>query len=101
MFPDFRKKSKVVTIDKQTSKNLIQNYWAISLFLISRDGFQRLAFSSLFNYVIQNKLFAEMIYLLLSISQYVYHSLHCNQPTVVKRIFFDISKAFDKVWDEF
>ena len=37
---------------------------------------------------------------LLSITHEIYKSFDCNPPVDTRRIFFDISKAFDKVWHE-
>ena len=59
VFPDDWKKSNVVPIHKRDSKNLIKNYRPISLLPIFSKIFERLIFSSLFNYFIQNKLFTE------------------------------------------
>ena len=35
-----------------------------------------------------------------SITHEIYKSFDCNPPFDIRRIFLDISKAFDKVWHE-
>ena len=58
VFPEDWKKSKVVPIHKKESKNLIKNYRPISLLPIFSKLFERLDFSALFNFFLQNNLFA-------------------------------------------
>ena len=51
------KKSNVVQFHKKESKNLIKNYQPISLLPIFRKVSERLVFNTLFNFILQNKLF--------------------------------------------
>ena len=110
IFPDDWKKSNVVPVHKKESTNLIKNHRPISLLPIFSKIFERLKFNSLFNYLMQNKLFTECqsgfipgdscVAQLLSITQEIYKSFDCNPPADTRGIFLDILKAFDKVWHE-
>ena len=103
VLPDDWKKGNVVPIHKRDSKNLIKIYRPISLLPIFSKVFERLIFDSLFNYFIQNKLFAECksgfipgdscVAQLLSITHEIYKSFDCNPPYHVRVTFLDISKA--------
>ena len=59
VFPDDWEKSNVVPCLKKDSKNLIKNYWPISLLPILSKVFERLTYNSLYNYFIQKILFDE------------------------------------------
>ena len=107
IFPDDWK--KIVPVHKKESTNFIKNYRPISLHPIFSKIFERLIFNSLYNYLMQNKLFTECqsgfipgdscVAQLLSITQEIYNSFDPNAPDT-RGIFFDISKAFEKVWHE-
>ena len=104
------KKSNVVTVHKKESTNLTKDYRPISLLPIFSKIFERLIFNSLYNYLMQNKLFTECqsgfipgdscVAQLLSIAHEIYKSFDCNPPADTREIFLDISKAFPKVWHE-
>ena len=55
-FPDLQKKANVVPIHNNGEKNLINNYYPVSLLLIFGKFFERLLFNSLFKYIDENKL---------------------------------------------
>ena len=108
ILPDDRNKSNVVPVHKKESTNLIKNYPPISLLPIFSKIFERLIFNSLYNCLMQNKLFTDcqsgfipsnscVAQLLLSITHEIYKSFNCNSPTDTRGSFLDISKAFDKV----
>ena len=110
VFPEDCKKSSVVLIHKEHLKNVIKNYQPISLLLILSRIFERLVFNSLFNCFMQNKLFTHCqsgfipgnscVAQLFSVTHEIFKSFDCNPPTDMKGTFFDIFKAFDKVWHE-
>ena len=64
----------------------------------------------MFNFFKQNNLFTKFqsgfilgdscVAQLLSITHEIYQSFDCSTTRDVKGVFFDISKAFDKVWHE-
>ena len=86
------------------------NYRLISLLPIFIKIFEQLIFNSLYNYLMQNKLFAECqsgfipgdscVAQLLSIAYEIYKHFDCNPPADARKIFLDISNAFDKFWHE-
>ena len=108
VFPDDWKKSNVVPIHEKESKILIKNYRPISLLPIFSKVFERLVFKTLFNFLLQNKLFTpcqsgfipgdSCVSQILSIAHEIYKSFDCHPPTNMRGNFLDISKAFDKVW---
>ena len=111
VYPDDWKKSNVVPIHKEESKNLLKNYRPISLLHVFSNVSERIIFNSLFNYFLENKLFTtkcqsgflpgdSCISQLLSITHEVYKSFDCNPSVDVSGSFLDISKAFDKVWHD-
>ena len=103
-------KSNIVPTHKKKSKNLIKNYRPISLLPIFSKILERLTFNSVFNFFKQNNLFTKFqsgfilgdscVAQLLSITHEIYQSFDCSTTRDVKGVFFDISKAFDKVWHE-
>ena len=110
VFPDNWEISNVVPIHEKESKNIIKNYRPISLLPIFSKVFERLVFNTLFNFFLQNKLFTSCqsgfipgdscVLQLLSITHEIYNSFHCHPPTNMRDTFLDISKAFDKAWQE-
>ena len=103
-FPEDWKKSNVVPIHKKESKNLIKNYWPISLFPISSKILERLISYSMFNCFQQNNLFTKcqsgFIRGESCVAQLPSITRDCSPTRDIKGVFFDISKAFDKVWHE-
>ena len=108
IFPDDEKKSNVVPVDKKEYK--FGKYHPISLLPIFSKICERLIFNSLYNYLMQKKLFTECqsgfvpgdscIAQLLSIAYEIYKSFDCKLLADTRVIFLDILKAFDKVWHE-
>ena len=90
--------------------NYYQNYRPISLLPIFGKVFERLIFNALFDFFVQNQLFTDcqsgfipgnsFVSQLLTITQEIHKSFDCNPPEYVRRVFLDISKAFNKVWHE-
>ena len=110
IFPDDWKKSNVVPVHKKESTNLIKSYRPICLFPIFSKIFERLIFNSLYNYLMQNKLFTECqsgfipgdscVAQLLSITHEIYKCFDCNPPAdtrVIFPTFLIFRKAFDNV----
>ena len=107
------KKSNVVPIHKNKSKNLIKNYRPISLLPIFSKILEKLIFNSAFNYFRQNNLFTECQSGFIPGDSYVAQLLSITHETFKVLIearreilgdgvegFLDISEAFDKVWHE-
>ena len=92
---------------KKEDKMMVKNYRPISLLPIFGKMFERVIYNSLFNYFQSNRLFTpsqsgflpldSCIAQLLSIIHEI-QTVFDENPTVdVRRVFLDISKAFDKV----
>ena len=106
LFPDQWKKANVVPIHKKGDKQLTENYRPVSLLTICGKVFERLIFNSLFNYFIENNLLSphqsgfipgdSCAQKRISIIHEIYNTFDCNPSLKVRRVFLDISKAFDK-----
>ena len=107
-FPLFWKKANVVPTYKKNDKQSIKNYRPVSLLPICGKIFERLLYNEIFSFFIENGLISQKqsgfrpgdscINQLLSITHEIYKSF--NDGWEVKGVFFDISKAFDKVWHQ-
>ena len=93
-------------MNKKEDKNLLKNYFPISLLLIFSKIFERVIYNSLFNHFQSNELFTSSqlgflpgdscIAQLISIIHEIQTAFD-NNPTVdVRGVFLDISKAFGK-----
>ena len=109
-FPNNWKKSNVVPIHKKGDKQLLQNYWPVSLLPIWVKIFERIIFNPIFEYLEKNSLLCPNqcgfrpfdLYenQLLSIVHDIYANFDQNPTLEMRANFLDISKAFDKVWHE-
>ena len=100
----------IVSCHKKDSKNSIKHYRPISLLPIFCKAFERLIYNSLYNYFIQNKLFTEWhsgfmpgdscAAQVLSNTHEIYYSFDYNPAVDIRGVFLDISKAFDKAWND-
>ena len=104
-FPIHWEKANVVPIDKKESNQLVKNYKPVSLLSICGKIFERLIYNEVYPYLIDNNLISShqsgfkggdsCINQLLSITHEIYHSF--DEGFEVRRVFLDISKAFDRV----
>ena len=76
--------ANVVPVHKKSDKQILENYWPVSLLPICGKVFERLINNSLFEYFIENDL--------------VSPNQSFGDGFEVRGLFLDISKAFDKVW---
>ena len=108
IYPNAWKKSNIVPVHKKGDKQIVNNYRPVSLlpiFGILRKSYL-IPFLNLFKrivlFVITNQVFDLLIYV--SINYFtvhdIYESFDCKLPQGVRRIFLDISKAFDRIWHE-
>ena len=105
-FPRGLKERQIIPVHKKESKNCLKNFGPISLLPIFSKIFERLFFNTLFNFFVQNQLFADCqsgfipgnscILQLLSISQEIHKSFECNPLEDVRGAFLDISKVSTK-----
>ena len=105
-FPNQWKMANLVPIHKANEKRLLKNYRPISLLSCLGKVFERCIFKYLFNYLRDNKIVSihqlgfipgvSTVNQLVSIHHDLCKSLENHND--IQLIFFDISKAFDKVW---
>ena len=97
----------MVPVQKKSEKQILKNYRPVSLLPICGKVFERLIYNSLFEYFIENDLISPnqsgfkpgdpWTNQLVSITHEIYQSF--DDGFEVRGVFLDISKAFDKVWD--
>ena len=100
--------SQCSSCTQKSDKQSLKNCRPISLLAIFGKIFERIIYNNIFEYLTINKLISDnqtgfrssdsCINQLLSITHEIYHSL--VNGLEVRGAFLDISKAFDKVWDE-
>ena len=106
-FPSEWKKANVVPIHKKGSKQILKNYWPISLLPVFGKLLKRLLYDVwVFYRKTENNLISDnqsgfkpgvsCINQFLSITHEIYQYFDDNLE--VRTVFLDISKAFDKVW---
>ena len=105
-FPNEWKMANVVPVHKKSDKQILKNYWPVSLLPICGKVFERLIYNSLFEYFIENDLISpnqsgfkpgdSCTNQLISITHEIYQSF--DDGFEVRGVFLDISNAFDKVW---
>ena len=106
LFPSNWKNGNIVSIHKKGDKQILKNYRPLSLLPIYGKIFQRLIFNELFNFLVEKNLTLSnqsrfkpvdsCINQLLSTTHEIYNSF--DEGLEVRSVFFDFSKAFDKVW---
>ena len=107
-FPQSWKRGNVIPVHKKNSKQDIKNYRPISLLPICGKILEKIIFDDLYNHIFSNNLITEnqsgfrkndsTIKQLISIAHDIHMAFDYNPPKVVRAVFLDISKAFDKVW---
>ena len=108
VFPDDWKKGNIVPVHKKDFKTMLSNYRPISLLPIFAKIFEKIIFTSRFNYFNENELFAvcqsgflpinSRTSQFLSTIHEIQKSFDESPPIDVRGIFLEISKAFDKTW---
>ena len=106
IFPSQWRMANVVPAYKRDDKQNVKNYRPVSLLPIFGKDFERLIYSEMYSFFIENDLISanqsgfkqsdSCINQLLSITHEIYQSL--DQGYEVRGVFLDISKEFDKVW---
>lgn len=108
VFPGSWKKANIVPFHAKESNKLLKNYSPISLTPVFATIFKRLIFKYLFHRFIINELFTNCqsgflpgdscISQSLSIVHEIKLSFDGSHGIDVRGVFFNISKAFNKVW---
>ena len=101
-------KANVVPVHKKRDKQILKNYWPVSLLPICENFFERLIYNNLFEYFIENDLTSQnqsgfkpgdsCINRLISITHEIYLSF--DERLELRGVFLYISKAFYKVLHE-
>ena len=102
-FPTEWKKANVVPTHKKGDKQNLKNYRPISLLPVAGKIFERILYNNMYEFFTENNLISpnqsgfkrsdSCIHQLLSINHEI-----CKSFDDGRRVFLDISKAFDKVW---
>ena len=89
---------------------LVSSYRPVPLLPICRKIFEKLIFNELFKFWGENNLLSKhqlgfrpsdsCIYQLFAITHDIFSSFDCNPTLETRRVFLDISKAFDRVWHD-
>ena len=105
-FPETWKTANVIPVYKKGSKDLVSNYRPISLLSVLGKTMERCVFKHVYNFIHENNILTPQqsgfrpndstINQLLSITSDFYKAI--DEGKEVRAVFFDISKAFDKVW---
>ena len=106
-FPNGWKKA-IAPAYKKGEKQLINNYWKISLLAICAKVFEKIIFNSLFEYLDTNKLLNNnqsgfcpgnlCVHHLLSITHEIYKAIDSNPSLEVRGVLLDLLKVFGRVW---
>ena len=107
-YPDIWKRSNIIPVHKKSDKQLVKNYRFISLLPIFGKIFEKITFSKICSFLLEEKLLnpnqsgirpsESSVNQLLAITHGIFETFDCNPPLEVRSVFLDISKAFDKVW---
>ena len=110
IFPEIWKCAKVVPVHKKNEKNLKGNYRPISLLPIFGKILEKLIYDSLYSHLVSQDLFNlnqsgfcpgdSTINQVLSIIHTIGKAFECNPPLDTHSVHLDISKAFDRVWND-
>ena len=110
IYPAMWKLANVIPIFKKGDKQLIKNYRPISLLPICGKSFEKIIFNNVYNYLNTNNLITknqsgfrpgdsttnQLLYLV----NEIHKAFDDPKSQEVRAVFLDISKAFDKVWDD-
>ena len=104
------KKAKVIPVHKKESRQYKKNYRPISLLPVFGKIYDKLIFDAIYIHICQNNLIASnqsgfrlgdsTINQLLLITNKIYSSFDETPPRETGAVFFDLSKAFDRIWHD-
>ena len=85
---------------------MIKNYRPVSFLIVCGKVFEKIRFNSLFKYLNDNSLLNgnhrgdSCVHYLLKKTHAIYKPFDVNQSLEVRRVFLDLSRAFDEVWHD-
>ena len=104
------KRSNIIPEYKKSDKQIVKNYHAISLLPIFGKTFEKIILNEIYNFLLEEGLLNPnqsgfrpsdaYINQLLSTTHEIFEAFDCNPPLEVGSVFLDISKVFDRVWQE-
>ena len=105
-YPDIWKRSNIIHAQKESDKQLVNNYRPISLLPIRSKLFEKIIFNKIYNFLLEESLLNSnqsgfrpgdsCINQLLAITHEIFQVFDCNPSLEVRSLFLDISKAFQK-----
>ena len=94
------KKANIIIVHDKSNKQILKNYWPVSLLPICGKVFERLICNRLYEYFIENGLISSSQSGFkpgdFCINQLLYESF--DNVFEIRSVFLDMSKAFNKVW---
>ena len=110
LFLEIWKYANVVPVHKKNEKNVKENYRPISLLPIFGKILEKLMYDSLYSHLVSHELLNpnqsrfcpgdSTVNQLISITHTIFKAFDCNPPLDVRSVYLNISKAFDRVWNE-
>ena len=95
---------------EKNDKQLVGNYWPISLWPIFGKFFWKIFFNNIYHFLLEEILLNpnqsgfhppdSCINQLVAITHEIIEVFDCNPTLEVRSVFLDISKAFEKMWHE-
>ena len=108
--PSYWKRDKTLPVHKKGNEDLINNYRPMSLLSIFSKIYEKCIYDTLYNYFEGNDLFSKSqsgfrkddsrVSQLLSITHEIFKDFDANPSLDTCGSFWDVSKAFDRVWHE-
>ena len=102
--------ANVIPLHKKNSKNIVSNYRPVSLLPICGKIFEKIIFDKLYTHIYSNNLISDKqsgykkndstIKQLLAITHEIYKAFDHSPPREVRASILDISRAFDRVWND-
>ena len=109
VFPDDWKKGNKSLVHIKNSKQIVKNYPPLFLLPICSKIFEKLIFDSIYEFINKNIFSATTnqdselmtcIHQLIAITHIIFSPFHSNCSFEGRGVFFDLSKAFDRVWHD-
>ena len=110
VYPAIWKRANVIPVHKKGSRQSKQNYRPISILPIFGKIFEKIIFEAIYCHLCENDLSSihqsgfhpgdSTINQLLAITHRIYSGFEEMPSKEIRAVFLDLSKAFDRVWDE-
>ena len=104
------KKANIVPVHKNNDKQILSNYRPVYLLPLCNKIFEKFTFNGLLKFFEDKNLLSKdqsgfrlgdsCIYQVLAFTDNIFLCLDCNPFLESRSVFFDICKAFDRVWHD-